>query len=241
MSRDEEQRSSPAAQRFADLRLQLHALPGVAETVEAVVAFAVAELDSVQAGVVLADDAGRPAPAAVTDPVVLELYRAQLKAGEGPMLTAFTEGETVRVPDVATATTWPVWQGAALSTGLRSMLHIPLRAGDLVVGVLSLYSTKTDAFSTDAASESVLATYAEIAVDDAQAEQELVKRVKSEQLLGTATGILMERHDLTSSAADAVLHQYAEETDTSPRDVAEEIISASEPPAEASEEDELSN
>jgi cell division ATPase FtsA len=60
---------------FAALAVELHDAPGVEETVEAVVEFALQAEGCAYAGVALAVRGGRAQIAAVTDPVIEALYQ----------------------------------------------------------------------------------------------------------------------------------------------------------------------
>src|SRR6266516_4676792 len=91
---------------FAQFAIELHDAPGVDETLEAVVQFAVHAENCTHAGVALAARGGRAEIGAITDPVVETMYRVQIEAGQGPTLAALS-GDTIAVPDVATDCRWP--------------------------------------------------------------------------------------------------------------------------------------
>ena len=59
---------------------------GVTETVDMVVQFALHALDCAHAGVVFAARHCRADIAAVTDPVLVEIYQAQVAATDGPLV-----------------------------------------------------------------------------------------------------------------------------------------------------------
>jgi len=218
------------ADMFAQLAIELHDAPGVDETLEAVVQFALQAERCVHAGVALAGRNGRAEIGAVTDPVVETLYRLQIEAGQGPMLAALS-GTTIAVPDVATDDRWPRWQTAAADAGIGSALHVPMTAGDRTTGVLSLYDTQPKAFSVDdEAIAHILARHASVAVATARREVSMVQAMDARKLVGQAIGILMERFDLDDDQAFAVLRRYSQDTNTKLRDVADQLIQTRELP-----------
>jgi GAF domain-containing protein len=212
------------ASRFAQFALELHDAAGVEETLEAVVQFAIHAANCTHAGVVLAVRGGRAEVGAVTDPVVETLYRFQIETQQGPMLAALC-GQTVIVPDVATDDRWPCWQPAAVSAGIGSALHVPMKVNDQTTGVLSLFSIKPNAFTVDdEAIAHILARHASVAVATARHEVSLSQAVDARKLVGQAMGILMERFDLDGDQAFAVLRRYSQDTNTKLRDVAQQLI-----------------
>ncbi|MFI5706532.1 GAF and ANTAR domain-containing protein [Kribbella sp. NPDC051620] len=213
------------ADAFARLAVELHDADGVDDTIEAVVQFALHAENCTYAGVVLATAGGRAEIGAVTDPVVEAIYTAQLNTGDGPVLAALASGLTVYVADVGKDDRWPHWQSEVAAAKIRSVLHVPMKAGDQVIGVLSLYTLHPDAFTADdEAIAHILARHASVAVATARQEETMARAVDARKLVGQAMGILMERFDLDSDQAFAVLRRYSQDTNTKLRDVAQHLI-----------------
>jgi GAF domain-containing protein len=209
---------------FARFAIELHDAPGVDETLEAVVQFAVQAENCTHAGVALAARGGRAEIGAITDPVVETMYRVQIEAGQGPTLAALS-GDTITVPDVATDCRWPRWQTAAADAGIGSALHVPMTASDRTTAVLSLYNTQPKAFTVDdEAIAHILARHASVAVATARHEVSMAQAVDARKLVGQAMGILMERFDMNGDQAFAVLRRYSQDTNTKLRDVAQQLI-----------------
>jgi hypothetical protein len=80
------------ARRYARLAVELHEEPGIEETVEAVLQFALQAVSCIYAGVLLARRGRRLETAVATDPVVERAGQLQIEYGEGPAVTA-TAGE----------------------------------------------------------------------------------------------------------------------------------------------------
>ncbi|MFC9691108.1 GAF and ANTAR domain-containing protein [Kribbella sp. NPDC056951] len=212
------------ADAFARLAVELHDAGGMEETVEAVVQFALQAEACSYAGVALVLRGVREI-AAVTDPLVAEIYQMQFDLGEGPMLTALTEGVAVQVPEVAAETRWPDWSAKMTKYPIGSVLHAPMWANAQLIGVLSLYKTEPDAFSADdEAIAHILARHASVAVATARNDETMTAAVDARKLVGQAMGILMERFDLDETQAFETLKRYSQEHNIKLRDVAQELI-----------------
>lgn len=216
----------PTADAFARLAVELHDTDGVDETVEAVVEFAVQALSCRYAGVVLNGRGRKLSIAAVTAPVICELYQLQLDAAEGPLVTCLEDRAPVWVDDVATDDRWSTeWTKLANSIGVRSVLHLPLGSAGQPVGVLSFFSEQRGGFGPDdLAVGHILARHASIAVANARSEETMAQAVDARKLVGQAMGILMERFDLDGDRAFEVLRRYSQDSNTKLRDVAQELI-----------------
>ncbi|MFD7160482.1 GAF and ANTAR domain-containing protein [Kribbella sp. NPDC059898] len=213
-----------AAEVFAQLALELHDAKGLEETVEAVVDFALQAEACTYAGVMLIARGIREV-GAVTDPVVAEIIQFQLDRGEGPILSALAEGAAVSVPDITAETRWPGITERVGSYGIGSALHVPLWLDVQLLGVLSLFNLKPNAFDVDdEAIAHILARHASVAVANARDGETMTAAVDARKLVGQAMGILMERYDLDSDRAFAVLRTYSQETNTKLRDVAQQLI-----------------
>ncbi|WP_405064675.1 GAF and ANTAR domain-containing protein [Kribbella sp. NBC_01505] len=212
------------ADAFAHLAVELHDADGMNETVEAVVQFALQAEACSYAGVALVLRGSREI-AAVTDPLVAEIYQLQFDLGEGPMLTALTEGVSVLVPDAATETRWPAWALKMTQFPIGSVLHVPMWANAQLIGVLSLYNTEPNAFSEDdEAIAHILARHASVAVASTRDDETMSAAVDARKLVGQAMGILMERFDLDETRAFEILKRYSQQNNVKLRDVAQELI-----------------
>ncbi|NEA31729.1 GAF and ANTAR domain-containing protein [Streptomyces sp. SID13031] len=216
-----------AADIFARLAVELHDAPGVVETVDAVVQFALQALNCSHAGVVL-HGRGSPEVAAVTDSTVAEVYSLQIDSDSGPLITALENGTTVLIRDTSTDTRWPKWAEKVARLGVRSVLDVPLAIGGSTrtpIGVLGLYSAEPDAFGEDDdAIAHILARHASVAVASARHEETMAQAVDARKLVGQAMGILMERFDVDDDRAFAILKRYSQDTNTKLRDVAQQLI-----------------
>lgn len=216
------------ADTFARLALELHDAGGIDETVEAVVQFALQALNCSFAGVVLHTRGSRPEIAAVTDPVVADVYNLQIDNEDGPLMASLRDRATVVIRDTTTDTRWPQWAARVARLGVRSVLDVPLKLGGRsvrTVGVLGLYSPDADAFGPDdEAIAHILARHATVAVANARQEATMAAAVDARKLVGQAMGILMERFAINDDQAFAILKRYSQDTNTKLRDVAQQLI-----------------
>jgi GAF domain-containing protein len=217
-----------SADSFARLAIELHDAPGVEETVDAVVQFALQALNCTYAGVALYTRGSRAEIAAVTDPVVADVYLLQIDSESGPLVTTMRDRTTVLIRDTTTDDRWPQWAAKVAALGVRSVLDVPLATGDgprRTVGVLGLYSPDPDAFSPDdEAIAHILARHASVALASARHEETMAQAVDARKLVGQAMGILMERFDVDGDRAFAILKRYSQDTNTKLRDVAQHLI-----------------
>ena len=163
----------------------------------------------------------------MTDPVVEEVYRLQISAGHGPLMSVLNDLSTVLIRDTRSDDRWPEWAAKVASLGVRSVLDVPLetRRESRTVGVLGLYGDRPDAFSADdEAVAHILARHAAVALATARHEQNMAKAVDARKLVGQAMGILMERYHLDSDQAFAVLRRYSQTTNTKLRVIAQQLI-----------------
>jgi GAF domain-containing protein len=224
--------SEDAAAAFARLATELHERPGVEQTVEAVLQFALQAVGCTHAGVVLARRGGLSGTAAVTDPVVEQADQLQLERGEGPAVAAVMDGaDSVYVADTEIDQRWPAWSLKAAALGLRSMLALRLHANGITLGVLELFHTEPAGFDTDDdAVAHILARHASIAVAVAREEAPLRQAIDARKLVGQAQGILMERFSVDADRAFAILRRYSQDNNVKLRDVAQRLIDTRELP-----------
>jgi GAF domain-containing protein len=217
-----------SADAFARLAIEMHDAPGIEETIDAVVQFALQALNCTYAGVALHRRGSQPEIAAVTDPVVAEVYALQIDHQDGPLVTALRDRSNILIRDTTTETRWPLWTAKVAQLGVRSVLDVSLTTGvgpTASVGVLGLYSPIPDAFSPDdEAIAHILARHASVAVATARHEETMAQAVDARKLVGQAMGILMERFDVDGDRAFAILKRYSQDTNTKLRDVAQQLI-----------------
>lgn len=79
-------------------------------------------------------------PLSASDALSAWLEELQFTMGEGPGAEDFAFGAPMLIPDLESAAArWPGFVPAAVGAGARAMFVLPLQAGAIRVGVLSLY------------------------------------------------------------------------------------------------------
>ena len=102
------------------------------------------------------------------------------------------------------------------------------------LGALNLFSRQAGAFTDE--SEHVglmLAAHAAIAYGAARKEERMARGLLTQQVIGQAQGILMERHKITEERAFAVLVRASQHTNIKLRDLAVRLATSGALPSDA--------
>jgi GAF domain-containing protein len=174
---------------------------------------------------------GRPATAAITARVALELDLVQYDLDEGPCLTSYRTMKNLRIDLVEQSDAFPHFAVAAHAHGIRAMLSIPAIWGGETVGTLNLYS-RTGPFDQSAeAVAAVLAAQVAIAISRspefaaARAVVEQAQRDADDDAdINLAAGLLMVNEACTAEQADGLLRQAAIHDEQTVVQIAQRII-----------------
>jgi transcriptional regulator with GAF, ATPase, and Fis domain len=157
--------------------------------------------------------------------------RGVLEAGDGPVRAAASDGSLLRIDDTAAEERWPEFARRAAGLGVRSLVACGLRAGSGLRAALILQSAKPGAFddrSIDAAD--VYVTHASAAVSLSRTTESLRHAMRTRQVIGEATGILMERRRIGSAAAFEELVRASQNLNVKLRVVAEHVVRTGQDP-----------
>jgi transcriptional regulator with GAF, ATPase, and Fis domain len=111
--------------------------------------------------------------------------------------------------------------------GLRSALALRLRADKRRVTVLTAYARKPRAFDEAATRIGRLFTaHVSLALDSATVREQLTEAMRTRDLIGQATGILMERLNIDAAEAFDSLVRASQRENTKLRDLARRIVDA---------------
>jgi hypothetical protein len=87
-------------------------------------------------------------PLGASNGVSAELEELQFTTGDGPGGKDFAFGAPVLIPDLESAAArWPVFVPAAVAAGAQALFTVPLQAGAIQVGVLSMYRSQPGALT----------------------------------------------------------------------------------------------
>lgn len=155
----------------------------------------------------------------------------QDEVGEGPCLDAVYEQKTVRVTDMATEARWPRFARRACRAGAGSMLAFQLYVEGDNLGALNLYAHSADAFNDESEHVGLLfAAHAAIAYAGVRRQSQLLGAIGTRELIGQATGIVMERYKITADRAFSVLVRTSQATNVKLRDVADHLVATGQLP-----------
>lgn len=206
----------------------------VEDTLQGIVELAVRTVDgATSAGVAVVRPDATLETCAFTGDLVLNLDDAQSRLREGPCLSAAAErrGTVVRIDDMAAEPRWPRFAREAARLGAAGMIVCGLRAEHGAAAVLSLLSPLPGAFDDTAAEiASIYAAPCSVALNQPSLIASLRTAMISRQMIGEATGILMERHRVDSRRAFGMLVQRSQILNVKLRVVAEYVVRTGQDP-----------
>ena len=172
-----------------------------------------------------------------TDPAVLKADALQHQTAEGPCLDAIAHRVIVYVDDLESDRRWPDFSPRATSTGIRSVLSLPLTPSSQM-GALNLCRRYPAAFGVvDRANATVLASLASLALSVAHSHEDEERRaenlnaaLRTREIIGEASGILMERERITADQAFDILRRASQHLNVKLREVAQNLVDTGESP-----------
>lgn len=200
------------------------ALAGIAEA-------AVPTIPGCAAASVALSIEGRPATAAATGRVALELDLVQYDTGDGPCLTSYRTIEMLRIDLVEQGEAFPHFARAAKARGVVAVLSAPATWGGEIIATLNLYSRRGPFDDTATSMAAVLAAQVAIAVSRspefaaARATVEQAQRDADDRAeVDLATGMLMATQGCTVEQAEGLLRQAADHEARSILQIAQRIL-----------------
>ncbi|PZF58338.1 transcriptional regulator [Curtobacterium sp. MCSS17_008] len=151
-----------------------------------------------------------------TQTTLLELL--QLESGEGPCVEAYASGSVRKAGSLEEMRrNWPGFAAAAEAAGFASVLSIPLRARDTVLGSMNLFrSSPGDLDERDLAAVRALTDVATITIlqqrsadQAARAQEQLQQALDSRVAIEQAKGFLANTHRVDPDEAFALLRRWA--------------------------------
>jgi GAF domain-containing protein len=200
-------------------------------TLQAIVAAAVSMLSPARYAGLTIFSGGELIPRASTGEPPLLLDRLQQKLGDGPCISAARYQSIFRIEDTRQDERWPEFSAEAARLNVRSMLCVPLWVDERGLGALSLYADQTAAF-TDLHERvgTLLATFAALALAEAQRAEQLQDALGNRDVIGQAKGILMERHGVTADAAFGVLSRISQVENLKLAEIARRLVATGQLP-----------
>jgi GAF domain-containing protein len=219
---------------FSDTTRTLFTAGSVREIVDGIVELAVSTIEGcdfaalflTRGGVVTSVD---------TDPAIQAIEAREIGSGEGPGVDAVAHQRIIYVDNLADEVRWPNFAPLAHEAGIRSLLSLPV-SSDFHAGALSLYSRYPAAFDVHwRARALILVTLASFALsaahtreDDERRLANYVTALASREMIGQATGILIERKRITAEQAFVILRHTSQHYNVKLREVARHLIETGE-------------
>ncbi|MDT7783845.1 MAG: hypothetical protein QOF58_2264 [Pseudonocardiales bacterium] len=201
------------AESLSSVARTLQAEPDVDTTLRAIVKAAADYIPGAEHAGISLVEGGKIRTVAPTSAIVETVDQLQYDLRQGPCVDAIKERQTYRTGDVGAETRWPAFGRAAAANGIHSLLSYRLFVTDRTLGALNLYSSRANAFDEHTEDDGRLfATHAAIALVGAQREAQLGIAVENRDIISSAKGILMERHDLDAAAAFRMLVEASQST-----------------------------
>jgi len=194
-----------------------------------VVALAVETVDGCDAAGILS--ARRDAEVTSTSATGDDVRRSdalQDELREGPCFHSLWTNNNFESPDLLVDERWPRYGPAAAALGLRSAMGIRL-SNEEELGALNLYSYTPHAFGERTRQTgAVIAALSAVAMGWYRTDAQLRDAIDTRQVIGEATGILMQREGLTAERAFELLVKGSNRTNTKLAVLAEQIVRESE-------------
>jgi GAF domain-containing protein len=214
--------------RLADV-LQAERTLGLA--LAAIAEAATASVPGCDAATIAISIGGRPATAAMTGIVALELDMVQYDTDDGPCLTSFRTASALRVDLYEQGEAFPHIARAARNVGIRAVLSMPAIWGTEMIGTLNLYS-RTGPFDESAETvAAVLGAQVVIAVSrspEFAAARAVVEKAQAQaddqSAIALAAGLLISSQDCSREQADALLRNAAVQDEQTVLQIAQRII-----------------
>lgn len=169
------------------------------------------------------------------------LDETQYRTQGGPCLEAMDTGRQVLSQDCRSETRWPAYIAMAVRDGLRCSMSLPLAAAGTTFGAINLYGfDQPDLFGDaeqhqlrlfTAQASGALRLATRQAKDQALMAQ-LEQALNSRSVIDQALGILIGRHQLTTTEAFDLLRRQSQNSHRKLRDVATDLVTqaSGEPP-----------
>ena len=173
---------------------------------------------------------------AVTSDVGIRIDEVQQETGEGPCMSSIENHSTFHIPNMATDETWPRFSKRVVQeTGIKSILSYVLLLSENETGAMSMLSTKVDAFPVeDIDTGTLFAAQAAVAMADALGHahdrekiEQLEEGMKTRQMIGQATGILMAARGIDAEEAFDILKRISQNSNVKLRVIAERLAEKS--------------
>ncbi|SDE30517.1 GAF and ANTAR domain-containing protein [Auraticoccus monumenti] len=175
---------------------------------------------------------GRIETVAASGDLVRQLDAVQYELMEGPCVDSIRGRERRIANDLGHDDRWPAFGPRAVQLGVRSQMGLDLFDEDDSIGGLNLYGEEAGAFTDASVQVAVLfGAQASQLLGRRMRESQLTEAVQTRQLIGQATGIVMERYQLSAERAFEFLARVSQQGNIKLVAVAAELVEQAGRPA----------
>ncbi len=177
---------------------------------------------------------GRPMTVASSDELAVMVDEMQYKFDDGPCLHALASGQVVIIDDLREDHRWGAYREAALKTGVRSSMSMPVGVQGRHDGALNIYSTSPGVFGdAERVKAAHLADQAGGALSLAVRLAERAARLEhlqaalvSRKVIDQALGVIMSQQRCTADEAFDVLRAASQNRNIKLRDIAAAVVAS---------------
>ena len=220
------QRSSPLARSLAIAASTLDSPVDVNELLHLICLSAIDAVPGVEyAGITLAHRHGKLQTPAATHPLVHQVDALQYQLNQGPCVDAVQGHWQARSDDLRVDVRWPDYGPLAAEAGIVSQMGIELFDEPGLIGGLNLYSSAVAAFDDDTVEAAMLfAIQATHTLGRVMTQKQLTDAMTTSTAIGRATGVVMQRFQLSGDRAFELLTRVSRMHDLTLEVLAEQIL-----------------
>ncbi|CAN5695798.1 hypothetical protein BH11ACT8_BH11ACT8_27760 [soil metagenome] len=165
-------------------------------------------------------------PLAHTDELVADLYLSSHQ--DGPWMPPPTPGRSVRIDDSRTDTRFLSFSTHLVARGIHSFSSVGLAPLRGLPVTLDLYGLAPHAFSESPDGAGPVLELAQALLVLADRVENLLRALRTREVIAQAQGILMQRFGLTAPQAMNYLRRYSQASQVKVRDLAGRVVAGSE-------------
>jgi GAF domain-containing protein len=190
------------------------------------------------AGITLADREGRLETTAATHPLVHRVDALQYQFKQGPCVDAVLGEWQARSDDLRVDLRWPDYGPLAAEQGIVSQFGIELFDEPGLIAGLNLYSSTVGAFDDDTVEAAMIfAIQATHTLGRVMTQKQLTDAMTTRTTIGRATGVVMQRFQLSADRAFEILTRVSRIHDLTLEVLADKILDEiTNPPMESTDD-----
>jgi hypothetical protein len=224
------------------MALAASTLDGPVDVNELLYLICLAAIDAVPgaqyAGITLADRHGKLETPAATHPLVHKVDALQYEFRQGPCVDAVQGRWQARSDDLRVDVRWPKYGPVAADLGIVSQMGIELFDEPGLIAGLNLYSSTVSAFDDDTVEAAMLfAIQATHTLGRVMTQKQLTDAMTTNTTIGRATGVVMQRFQLSADRAFELLTRVSRIHDLTLEVLADQILEEiTNPPTQSSDD-----